>query len=63
MSSFPKLEPSGSENRFLVQDIVLDRQRKLVDIAMRTPASVGEPLNAAFLVAIEDQRRFAEGIA
>ncbi|MGB7849146.1 MAG: hypothetical protein WBL63_26270 [Candidatus Acidiferrum sp.] len=37
-----------------VQDVVLDLERKLVGIAIRTPASVGEPRNAAFLVTIED---------
>ncbi len=37
-----------------VQNVVLYLKRKLVGIAIRTPASVGEPLNAAFLVAIED---------
>ena len=37
-----------------VQDVVLYLEWKLVGIAIRAPASVGEPLNAAFLVAIED---------
>jgi len=37
-----------------VEDEVLHLKRKLVGVAIRAPASVGEPLNAAFLVAIED---------
>ena len=39
---------------FTFRDVVLDLKRKLVGIAIRTPASVGEPLNAAFLITIED---------
>src|SRR5713101_2918410 len=37
-----------------VQDIVLHLKRKLVGIPIGTPASVGQPLNATFLIAIED---------
>jgi hypothetical protein len=37
-----------------VQDVVLDLKRKLVGVAIRTPAPVGQPLNPAFLVAVED---------
>ena len=37
-----------------VQDVVLHLKRKLIGIAIGTSASVGQPLNAAFLVAIED---------
>src|ERR1700739_2938104 len=37
-----------------VQNVVLYLERKLVGIAIRTPASVREPLNTAFLVTIED---------
>jgi hypothetical protein len=37
-----------------VQNVVLHLKRKLVGIAIGTPASVGEPVNAAFLIAIED---------
>jgi hypothetical protein len=37
-----------------VQNVVFYLKRKLVGIAIRTPASVGEPLKAAFLVTIED---------
>src|SRR5262250_650506 len=37
-----------------VQDIVLHLKRELVGIAIGTSASVGEPVNAAFLIAIED---------
>lgn len=37
-----------------VQDVVFHLKRQLIGIATGTPASVGEPVNAAFLVAIED---------
>jgi len=37
-----------------VQNIVLDLEGRLMRIVMGTPASVGQPLNAAFLIAIED---------
>src|SRR5487761_249837 len=37
-----------------VQNEVLYLKRKLVGVAIRTPASVGEPLNTAFLITIED---------
>ena len=37
-----------------VQDVVLDLEGQLMRVVMRTPASVGQPLNAAFLIAIED---------
>jgi len=37
-----------------VQNVVLDLKGKLVGLAIATPASVGEPVNAAFLIAIED---------
>ena len=37
-----------------VQDVVLYLKRKLVGVAIRTSASVREPLNATFLIAIED---------
>ena len=37
-----------------VQDVVLDLKRQLVRIVMGAPTSVGQPLNAAFLIAIED---------
>src|SRR6266478_5648804 len=37
-----------------VQDIVLHLKRKLVGIPIGTPASVGQPLNVTFLIAIED---------
>jgi hypothetical protein len=37
-----------------VQDIVLHLGGKLMGIAIGTPASVGQPLHPAFLVAIED---------
>src|SRR5215469_13790647 len=36
-----------------IQNVVLDLKRKLVGVAIRTSASVREPLNAAFLIAIE----------
>src|ERR1700758_635693 len=39
---------------FHVQKVVLYLKRKLVGVAIRTPASVGEPVNAAFLITIED---------
>jgi hypothetical protein len=37
-----------------VQNVVLDLKGKLVGVAIGTPASVGEPVNPALLVAIED---------
>jgi hypothetical protein len=37
-----------------VHDEVLDLKRKLIGVAVGTPASVGQPLNATFLVAIEN---------
>src|SRR5215470_18087754 len=37
-----------------IQDVVLDLKWKLVRVTIGTSASVGEPVNAAFLVAIED---------
>jgi hypothetical protein len=37
-----------------VQDVVLHLKGELVGIAIGTSASVGEPVNAAFLIAIED---------
>src|SRR5262249_51940488 len=37
-----------------IQNEVLHLERKLVGVVKRTPASVGESLNAAFLIAIED---------
>jgi hypothetical protein len=37
-----------------IQDVVLDLERKLVGVAIGTPASVSEPLHATFLIAIED---------
>src|SRR5215472_18213365 len=37
-----------------IQDVVLDLKRKLVSVTIGTSASVGEPVNPAFLVAIED---------
>ena len=37
-----------------VQDEVFDLERKLVGVAIRTSASVREPLHAAFLITIED---------
>ena len=37
-----------------VQNVVLHLKRKLVGIAIGTTASVGKPVNAAFLIAIED---------
>lgn len=37
-----------------VQDVVLDLERQLVRVVMGTPTSVGQPLYAAFLIAIED---------
>jgi hypothetical protein len=35
-----------------VQNVILDLKAKLVGIAIGTPASVGEPVNAAFLIPI-----------
>src|SRR5439155_25725427 len=37
-----------------VQNVVFHLEREFVGVAERTPASVGEPVNAAFLIAIED---------
>src|ERR1700693_441114 len=37
-----------------VQDEVFDLERKLVGVAIRTSASVREPLHAVFLITIED---------
>ena len=37
-----------------VHDEVLDLKRKLVGVAVGTPAAVGQPLNAALLITIED---------
>src|SRR5215467_2892381 len=37
-----------------VENVVLHLKRKLVGITKGTPASVGEPVNSAFLVAIEN---------
>src|ERR1022692_3879430 len=37
-----------------VQDEVFDLERKLVGVAVRTSASVREPLHAAFLITIEN---------
>ena len=37
-----------------VQDVVLQLKGQLIGIAIGTSASVGEPVNAAFLIAIED---------
>ena len=37
-----------------VQDEVFDLKRKLVGVAIWTPAPVGQPVNPAFLVAIKD---------
>jgi len=37
-----------------VQDVVLHLKRQLIGIAIGTSATVGEPVNAAFLIAIED---------
>src|ERR1041385_2769545 len=37
-----------------VQDVVLHLKGKLVGIAIRTPASVRQPLDSALLIAIED---------
>jgi hypothetical protein len=39
---------------FHIQDKVLHLKRKLVSVAIGTSASVGEPVNATFLIAIED---------
>src|SRR5580704_2018103 len=43
-----------------VQNVVLDLKWKLVGVTIGTPASVREPVNPAFLVAIED---FVAGFA
>jgi hypothetical protein len=37
-----------------VQDIVLHLKRKVIGVTKGPPASVGESLNAGFLIAIED---------
>src|SRR5215467_415684 len=37
-----------------IQDVVLDLKRKLIGVTIGTSAAVGEPMNPAFLVAIED---------
>ena len=37
-----------------IQDVVLHLKGQLIGIAIGTSASVGEPVNAAFLIAIED---------
>src|ERR1700682_1041849 len=37
-----------------IQDVVLDLERKLVGIALGTPACVSEPLHPPFLIRIED---------
>src|SRR6516164_2259032 len=37
-----------------IQDVVLYLKRKLVGVAEGTPATVGKPLKAAFLITIED---------
>ena len=37
-----------------IQDIVFNLKRKLMGIVTGAPAPVGQPLNATFLVAIED---------
>src|SRR5882724_10718041 len=37
-----------------IQDVVLDLERKLVGVAVRTAAPVSEPLHATFLIAVED---------
>jgi len=37
-----------------VQDVILYLEGQLVRIVMGTPASICEPLNAAFLITIED---------
>jgi hypothetical protein len=37
-----------------VQDVVLQLKGQLIGIAIGTSASVGEPVNATFLIAIED---------
>src|ERR1700684_2128454 len=43
-----------------VQDEIFDLERKSVGVAIRTSASVREPLHAAFLITIED---LIEGLA
>src|SRR5215471_17787655 len=43
-----------------IQNVVLDLKRKLISVTIGTPASVGEPVNPACLVAIED---FVAGFA
>jgi hypothetical protein len=43
-----------------VQDAVLHLEGKLIRVAIGTPAPVGQPLNPAFLVAVED---FVAGLA
>jgi len=37
-----------------VQNVVRDLEMKSVGVAIGTPASVGQPLHAAFPIAIED---------
>ena len=37
-----------------VEDVILDLKGKPISIPIRTSAPVGEPVNAAFLVALED---------
>jgi hypothetical protein len=37
-----------------VQDEIFDLERKSIGVAIRTSASVREPLHAAFLITIED---------
>ena len=37
-----------------VQDVVLYLEGQLVRVVMGPPASIGEPLNATFLIAVED---------
>jgi hypothetical protein len=39
---------------FHVQNEVLDLRRKLIGVSIRASTAIGEPMNAAFLVAIED---------
>jgi hypothetical protein len=46
--------PPASVFTFHVENVVLHLKRKLVGVTKGTSASVREPVNAAFLVAIED---------
>jgi hypothetical protein len=39
---------------FHIQEKVLHLERRLVGVAIGRPASVGEPVNATFLIAIDD---------